>query len=87
MKPKIIAYSKGLTIIPFENVIACTEDPGCTGQIVVLVNSPVSDTGCHFVQPENAQEFVDGYNLYLSAVEGITLEPKMIMADEKDGAA
>ena len=87
MKPKVIAYSKGLTVIPFENVIACTEDPSRSGQLVVLVNSSVPDVSCTIIPPEDALEFVDNYNLYLAAVEGITMEPKFVMDNEKDGAA
>lgn len=86
MKPKVIAYSKGLTVIPFENVIACTEDPSRSGQLVVLVNSSVPDVSCTIIQPEDALEFVDNYNLYLTAVEGITMSATLV-ADEKDGAA
>jgi hypothetical protein len=73
MKPKVIAYSKGLTIIPFENVIACTEDPGRSGQLAVLVNSPVADVSCTMIAPEDANEFIELYNIYLAAVEGLQL--------------
>lgn len=74
MKPKLIAYSKGLTVIPFENVVACTEDPGSTGQLVVLVNTLIKDAGCTFIPPADSQEFVDQYNTYLATVETVTVK-------------
>lgn len=81
MKPKVIAYSKGLTVIPYENVKACTEDPGSTGQLVVLVDHPVADASCTFIAPGEAQSFVDGFNTYLAAVEGLTLSAQFVPAE------
>lgn len=87
MKPKVIAYSKGLTVIPFENVLAVAEDPSVDGQIMVgLSNSSVhvgerSRPHTIVITPDNAQEFIDQYNTYLCTVESLTMTMKFIQED------
>lgn len=71
MKPKIIAWSKGFNVIPFENVLSVVESSTVDGQLEIemtgskskFINIPAAD----------AQDFVDLYNIYLCTVESLTL--------------
>lgn len=85
MKPEIIAYSKGFTVIPFENVLALTEDPTVDGQLVVTLNcSGHSRLPTVTIPRQDAQDFVDKYLIYLKTVEGITMTARFV-PDEDGG--
>lgn len=79
MKPKIIAWSKGLTIIPFENVICTKEDFNIDGALNVYV---AAHTGASaraqeiLIPSTEAEEFVGQYNTYLAAIEGLQIQVK-----------
>lgn len=81
MTPKIIAYSNGLTVIPFENVTAVSEDPSVTGQILVSISGQKSMI---YVNPENAKDFIERYNTYLCTVESLTMTMRIVPDDGGD---
>lgn len=79
MKPKVIAWSKGLTVIPFENVICVKEDFTVDGMLNVHVaaHSGASARALEVsISSAEAVEFVDKYNIYLAAVEGLQMQVK-----------
>jgi hypothetical protein len=78
LKPEIIAWTNGFTVIPFENVLSVIEDDTVEGQILVYLDSKRIPSNGVVIGRDNAQAFVDKYNLYLAAVEGITLDSKEI---------
>lgn len=78
MKPKIIAWSKGLTVIPFENVLAVAEDGTTDGQLVVELNSPNKDGATVILGKDDAPLFVEQYNIYLATVEGLTMTMRIV---------
>ena len=79
MKPKIIAWSKGLTVIPFENVICVKEDFTIDGALNVYV---AAHTGASAraqeinISSAEAEDFVAQYNTYLAAIEGLQIVVK-----------
>lgn len=81
-KPEIIAFSKGLTVIPFENIIAVMEDDRVDGQLVVAFSTPGKIGPCEITLPrEHTVEFIEKYNLYLAAVEGLTMTMNILPDD------
>lgn len=78
LKPEIIAWTNGFTVIPFENVLSVLEDDAVEGQLLVYLDSKRIPSNGIIIGRDHAQAFVDKYNLYLAAVEGITIESREI---------
>jgi hypothetical protein len=72
IKPKIIAWSNGFTVIPFENVLSVQEDT-IEGQLVVYIDSKRIAADAMIIGKKHAQEFIDQYNTYLATVESLTV--------------
>lgn len=73
MKPKVIAWSNGLTVIPFENVLCVTESDDVDGQLIVSINNKKSSGGLS-IRKEDAILFIEQFNTYLAAVEGLQIQ-------------
>lgn len=69
-KPELIAYTKGLTVIPFEHVLSVEECFNVDGQLNVFLAGTVNKA---VITPQDAQDFVDKYNNYLAFVEVSTI--------------
>lgn len=69
--PELIAYSKDLTIIPYENVIACSEDSNVAGQLLISVKGT---DPLIYLEPDDAPGFIDGFNKYLTMYEIAALD-------------
>jgi hypothetical protein len=79
MKPKIIAWSNGLTIIPYENVIFVKEDFTVDGALNVYVSAHSGASGrCQevMINSTDAIDFINHYNTYLAAIEGLQIQVK-----------
>lgn len=73
LKPKIIAWSRGLQVIPFEHVVAVDEAGHITDGLLVMVDLKTSNPTGYVIKPKDAQDFIDQYNNYLAIVESITV--------------
>lgn len=67
-KPKIIAWTKGLTVIPFESIHAVDESHSSTGAICVFI-----DRKQILIPKADASQFIEQYNHYLAFVEESTI--------------
>lgn len=86
--PKLIAYSKDLVIIPFRNVIAVDGDitetretiPKKIPTITIYLQGRATQI---FLSNDDADLFLELYNLYLRSLENGTI--KTVMDQESKG--
>lgn len=76
IKPKVIAYSKDLVIIPFDNVAAVDGDysTNAEGEIVsavigIAIKGLKGEAPHISLDGDDADDFINGYNKWLRAIE------------------
>lgn len=70
-KPELIAYTKGLTIIPFENV-KCASGDIINGKTKLFVFLDFKENEIILIDDE-ADLFLEQYNTYLAFIEAATI--------------
>lgn len=72
-QPQIIAWTDGLSVIPFENVNSVNGDTLMDGTVAINVGMKDSK-GFHSLSGDNAKEFNEQYLHYLAFVEALTID-------------